>query len=126
MLNDFEGIIADNDWGIVNTANGFVVNAHIPEFNDIEVDAPDLGMSDYIPDSNEVSIQFQGTDALIPGSKVPNEDPGVASEWTWDLASLSGKQFIRFRMKLDVAKDSQVTTTNYKPQINKVRVRFQY
>jgi hypothetical protein len=102
------------------------VNAHLEDFNDIEVDAPDLGLSDYIPDSNEVAIQFQGTDALIPGSMVPNEDPAVMSEWTWDLASLSGKQFIRFRMKLNVAKDSVVTPSCLKPQANMLRLRVKY
>jgi hypothetical protein len=126
LFEAFEGIMGDGPWGLVNTQNGFVVNASIPDFNDIEVDAPDLGISDYIPDTNEVAIQFQATDALVPGSKVPNEDPGVVSDWTWDLDSLNGRQFLRFRIKLDVAKGTEMKPENYKPQVNKVRIRFQY
>lgn len=123
VFMDFEGIKAKDAWGVVDTKNGYVVNAHIADYNDIEVDAPDLWLDDYIPDTNEVAIQFQGTDAVIPGSKIPDEDPGVTTPWTCDLSSLNGSQFFRFRIRFDVAKNTKLTPSSYKPQVNKVRIR---
>ena len=65
---DFQGIREEAGWGMVDTNNGYVKNAHLPDFNDIVVDAPDVGLANYIPDTNEVAIQFQGTEAVLPGS----------------------------------------------------------
>jgi hypothetical protein len=126
LFKDFEGINIVGDWGVVATQNGHVVNGHLLDFNDIEVDAPDLDLADYIPDTNEVAFQFQGTDALIPGSKVPNEAPDVVTPWKADLASLSGKQFVRFRVKFNVAKGTTLSPYCHKPQLNRVRLRFGY
>jgi hypothetical protein len=123
---NFEGIRIEKGWGVVNTNNGYVLNAHLPGFNDIDVDSPDLNLADYIPDSNEVAIQFQGTEAVIPGAKVPSVAPGALTDWTWDLASLSGKQFVRFRVRFDVAKGGDMTPKSPKPQVNKVRLRLRY
>jgi hypothetical protein len=117
-LLDFVGIDAG---GVVITSNGYIPN---PDLYDIEVDAPDVGMEDYIPDGNEVAILFQGADALVPGSKVP--DPASVTDWTADLASLSGKQFVRFRVRLDTADGVPLTAANPKPQVNRVRVKVQY
>ena len=59
---------------------------------------------------------------------MPNEDPSAVNEGTWtpDLSSLSGKQFIRFRIRLNVAKGTTVTPTSTKPQVNFVRMRFKF
>ena len=102
------------------------MNAHIPDFNDIVVDAPDLARKDFIPNDNEVAMQFQGTDAAYPGSKIPDENPAVTSDWTWDLASLCNRQFIRFRIRFDAAKGGNVKPDSTKPQVNKFRVRMKY
>jgi hypothetical protein len=75
-----------------------------------------------------VAVQFQGTDAVYPGSKVPDMSPDKVNEstWTHELESLSGKQFIRYRIRFDVAKDTDLTTSNSKPQVNYMRLRFRY
>jgi len=126
LLTDFEGIVAECGWGLVHTQNGYVVNAHIQDLNDIVVHAPDLAQADYIPETNEVGIQFQGTDAYLPGSKVPAVSPDVISEWTPELSSLSARQFVRFRIRFDVAKNTPLKPANTKPQVNQVRLRFRY
>jgi len=108
-------------------ASGIVIDWYVNDKNDIEVDAPDLMKKNFIPNDNEVAVQFQGADAVLPGSKIPNENPSVMSDWTWDLASLSGKQFIRFRIRINVAKHSgDVNPDNSKPQVNFIRLRMNY
>ncbi|MFH1998351.1 MAG: hypothetical protein ABIK28_01660 [Planctomycetota bacterium] len=93
--------------------------------NDIDVDSPDLYRTDFIDPSNNVAIQFQGTRARLPGSKVP--DPDAASDWTPQLSSLEGYPFIRFRVGLNVADNGAVIHhASYKPQVNRVRIRFAY
>jgi len=115
----------------IDTATGLVIehNGHIPnpEQNDIEIYAPDWdgGAVHYIPEENEVSVMFQGARPIVPGSKVP--DPDSITEWTGDITSLSGMQFIRFRVGLNTAKDGfNLTPSSPKPQVNFVRVKMQY
>jgi len=117
----FLGFVGIDSSGVVITQNGHIPN---PGLNDIQVDAPDLGLTDYIPDENEVAILFQGADALTPGSPIP--DPASKTAWTADIASLSGKQFVRFRVRLDTAKGVPLKDTNPKPQVNMVRIRVRY
>jgi len=118
----FEGI--DPVTGTVITQNGYLPN---PQSLDISVNAPDwnLGTANYIPERNEVIVEFQGADAITPGSKVPDEDS--YSAWTADIQSLSGKQFVRFRVCLNTAKEPfSLTPTSPKPQVDFVRIRLQY
>jgi len=124
----FEGTIEDSNWSVVNTSSsGIIIDWYVKGKNDIEVDAPDLMKQNFIPNDNEVAIQFQGTDAVFPGSKVPNEDLSVMSDWTWDLESLSGKQFLRFKVRMNVSKGlGNVSPDNSKPQVNSVRLRLHY
>ncbi len=119
----FRGI--DTQTGVVVTQNGYIPNPD-PEKIDITVNAPDWnsGTANYIPETNEVVVLFQGADAIAPGSKVP--DPDSVSGWTADITTLSGKQFVRFRVALNTAKDTPLTPTSPKPQVNFVRLRMQY
>jgi hypothetical protein len=118
----FRGIDAQ---GVVVTLNGYIPNPD-PQLIDITVNAPDWnnGMPNYIPETNEVIVLFQGADALVPGSKVP--DPDSVTDWTGDINTLSGKQFVRFRVSLNTAKDTPLKPTSPKPQVNFVRLRMQY
>ncbi len=117
----FRGI--DTLTGEAITINGFVPN---PGDIDFEVYAPDWnhGMVHYIPEENEVVIQFQGADAAAPGSKIP--DRNSWTDWTADITLLSGMQFIRFRVRLDTAHGKPLTPKSPKPQINFLRIRMQY
>ncbi len=124
----FEGILAD---GTVMTENGKIPN---PDLSDIRVDAPDVmppppqGSTFYIPEDNEVKVLFQGADAIVAGSSIP--DPATIvpgpGQWTADLSDLAGKQFIRFIITLNTATSGQVDPLSTKPQVNYVRIRMQY
>lgn len=109
--------------GIVITENGYVKNYHMNGYNDIEVDAPDLFLNNYIPEDNEVKVEFQGAHPAAPGLHVPGEE---MSDWTADLASLSGYTLIRFRVSLNTAKSGKLHTGCTKPQVNRVRIRVSY
>ncbi len=138
LLDGFRGVrettIGGQSWAEAYTIGHYVLNGATPpddeDSNDFKVEAPDskVAQIDYIPEDNHVAFQFQGTDALIPGSKVANEDPAVVNEdtWTHDLTELSGKQFIRFRIRLDSAWIGTLSPESKKPQIDYVRMRFKY
>jgi len=127
LFEGFEGI--DTFTGrVITTEAGYIPH---PEENDIEVFAPDFdnGTIHYIPEENEVTVLFQGADPLVAGSRIPDPDsvaPGP-SEWTADITDLHGKQFIRFRICLDTAKEGfELTSKSTKPQVNFVRIRMRY
>jgi len=109
----------------VLTENNYVVNYFLTGLNsnDIKISAPDLNLLNYIPEHNEVGVEFQGAHAAVPGLSVPDEN---CSDWTPDLASLSGYQFIRFRVMINIAKGVPLTTSNTRPQIDQVRLRVSY
>lgn len=118
----FEGIDVK---GMVITQNGWVKNSHIPGLNDIEVDAPDMGLKNYIPEEhNEVRVEFQGADAAAPGSGVP--DPDTLTDWSPDPAIADGMRFLRFRIHFDITKGAQLTSSSYRPQVNFFRIRMRY
>jgi hypothetical protein len=117
----FQG--TDPATGVVLTENGYVKDHSKPGYNDIEVDAPDLGLSDYIAEDNEVTVEFQGAGAKAPGLSQPGDDK---TDWTGDITALSGYQFIRFRVKLNVSKSNNLTVGSTRPQVNKIRIRVQY
>jgi hypothetical protein len=110
-------------WGLVYEENGFVILDPSGE-NDIDVSSPDLYEADFIDETNRIGIQFQATDAVIPGSKVPDED--AATPWTTMLNELYGKQFIRFKIGLNAAYDTTIKASSIKPQVDRVRLRFRY
>lgn len=124
----FRGLTEGPDgWAEVDLINRYVVNGGIEGFNDIVVNAPDVPIANYVPADNEVVVQFQGTDAKVAGSKVPEEmDPNAITPWNDNLASLAGKQFIRYRIRFNVATDGTVGTGNTKPQVNLMRLRMRY
>jgi len=128
-----ERLIEGKTWLAVDTGpSGYVKNSHYPpthpDSNDIRVDSPDKGEANLIPLTNEVAIQFQATDAVSAGSKIPNEDPALVNDdtWTHELESLSGKQFVRYRIRFNVAKGTDLNVKNPKPQVNFTRLRLKY
>ncbi|MBU0753556.1 MAG: hypothetical protein KJ645_00350, partial [Planctomycetes bacterium] len=123
VFKPFKG--TDSLTGVVPTINGYVVDYFLtgPGSNDIEISAPDLGIHHFIPDQNEVAVEFQGARAAVPGLSLPGTDQ---STWTADLSTLSGYQFLRFRIKFDVAKDAVLAPTNTRPQVDKIRIRLSY
>jgi hypothetical protein len=117
----FVGFTGIDGTGRVITQNGYIPN---PTQNDIVVDAPDVGLTDYIPDTNSVAILFQGAQGAVPGSGEP--DPASFTAWTADIETVSGSRFVRFRVSFDTALGVPLTATNPKPQVNMVRIRVQY
>ncbi len=108
---------------VITEASGYVKNSGIPDFNDIEVDSPDLLIADYIASDNDVIVEFQGAMAAVPGSAVPGKP---YSAWTADITSLSGYQFVRYRINLDVSKSGNPTIYSTRPQVNLTRLRMRY
>ena len=109
------------EWVI--TENGYVKNYQITDLNDIEVDAPNLGISDYIPAENEVTVEFQGGSAGHRGV----EPARSGSQCVDERPQQPFRVFVHpFRVILNVAKSGELNLTNTRPQVNKVRIRVQY
>ena len=117
----FEG--TDPLTGLVITQNGYVQNFYVPDLNDIEVHSPDIGMANYIAVDNTVAVEFQGARASVPGSSIPAEP---FTEWTPDITTLSGYQFVRFRVRLDVSTSGNLSVSSTRPQVNFIRLRTWY
>lgn len=121
----FNGI--DPLTGVVKTvSNGEVENYYVtgPDSNDIEVSAPSLWRQHYIHEDNEVAIEFQGAQAAAPGLSIPDENS--ITPWTSDINTLSGSQFIRFRVKLDASTSENLSLDSVRPQVDMVRIKAQY
>jgi len=80
-------------------------------------------IADYIASDNDVIVEFQGAMAAVPGSAVPGKP---YSAWTADITSLSGYQFVRYRINLDVSKSGNPTIYSTRPQVNLTRLRMRY
>ncbi|MFH1999425.1 MAG: hypothetical protein ABIK28_07075, partial [Planctomycetota bacterium] len=121
----FRGI--DLATGIVKTvSNGEVENYYVtgPDSNDIQVSAPSLFKKNFIHEDNEIAVEFQGAQAAAPGLSLP--DPESITAWTHDITTLSGSQFIRFRVKLDASKSNHLTLKSIRPQVDMIRIKAQY
>jgi hypothetical protein len=103
-----------------------------PFTNDIEVDAPDLLRSDYIPNgveypySQSVEVWFEGADEDVanPGSPDLTTSTGFVS----DTTLLNGKRFVRYEIRFDIATDPGLPASPATPrqEVRKLRVPFKY
>ncbi len=60
---------------------------------------------DFVPTNSTVRIQFQGADAIRPGSG--QVDPATMTDWVASASLLSGHQFLRFRVTFDISANGQ-------------------
>lgn len=107
-------------------AQGNVLN---PFDNDFDVDSPDLGVPDFLPQGTNlqtVAIRFQGADedALNPGFP----DLSTATAFVTDATELNGFRFIRYEIEFNIAAAVGVvpTPTTPRPQMNFLRIPFRY
>ncbi|MEW6747591.1 MAG: hypothetical protein AB1486_33080 [Planctomycetota bacterium] len=98
---------------VITDEAGFVPE---PDLNNFKIDAlpvvdPESGdtledeKENYIPPGAYVVIEFQGADAVLPGSKEVDPTsivpaPGV---WSPDISIADGHQFIRYRVTFNIA-----------------------
>lgn len=107
-------------------ALGAVVGAGV---NDFELDAPDLGIPDYLPQApapQTVRIRFQGApdDPANPGFP----DLSRATAFVADATQLNGSRHVRFEVEFDLAVGNPALATPFtpRPQLNVLRIPFQY
>lgn len=121
----FQG--TDPNTGLVEVdGSGNVLNSFD---NDFDVDAPDLGVPDFLPqgvDLQTVSIKFQGAndDPLNPGFP----DLTTASAFVTDPTTLNGFRYIRYEIEFNIAAAVGVvpTPSTARPQMNFLRIPFKY
>jgi hypothetical protein len=106
---------------------GFVVD---PFANDFQIDAPDLALSDFLPNGpvhyQRVKIEFQGADEDAANPGLP--DLATATAWTADATLLNGRRFVRTQVTFDIAAAPAAppTLATPRPQMNFLRLPFRY
>jgi len=59
--------------------------------------------ADFVPPNTSVKVEYQGADAMAPGSK--DVDPNTLTSWSPDPAVADGRQFLRWRVVFDLSVD---------------------
>lgn len=111
---------------VVVDGQGTVIGS---ESNHFELDSPDLGVPDYLPQDptpQTVRIRFQGApdDPSNPGFP----DLAQATAFVADATLLNGSRHVRFEVEFDLAAGNPTLAnpSTPKPQLNVLRLPFQY
>jgi hypothetical protein len=81
--------------------------------------------SHWIPPAAEIRIEFQGADAIAPGSR--EVEPTSISPWTASPDVANGRQFLRWRVLFHVATDGQpITGDTRRPVLRDLRVSYEF
>ena len=81
--------------------------------------------ANYIPANTSVRVQFQGADAVAPGSK--DVDPVTITAWNSSPTIADGMQFIRWRISFDTSIDgSAIGPTTPRPSVQWVGPRASF
>ena len=72
--------------------------------------------ANFIPLNTSVRVQFQGANAVAPGSK--DVDPSTVTAWNASATIADGMQFIRWRITFDISEDdSAIGPTTPRPSV---------
>ncbi len=96
-------------------------------FNDIKLDAVEIGVDNAVSLAAQVRWLFQGAFGTRHGSSVP--DPDTLTEWTGDLESISGYPLVRFRVVFDIDATSELINNDAtfpRPVVDSLRLRMTY
>ena len=122
------------DSGLVGTdTDGFVLD---PQNTDIRcgflgtIDPltqryTELPREDFIPSSASIQVEFQGAQAMAPGSR--EIDPASVSGWSPSPGVANGMQFLRYRVTFDVAADGQpLAILPRRPIVQDIKIRAEF
>ena len=80
---------------------------------------------DFVPVNATVTVEFQGADALVAGSK--EVDPASLTVWSGEVAIANGHQFLRWRVTFDLTADgSDLTTATRRPVVERLEVEADF
>lgn len=122
----FQGTDPATGW-VQTTPEGYVLS---PFDADIEVDAPDLLLSDFIPNGptvfQAVKVEFQGAPDDVSNPGLP--DLGNATPWATDARELNGMRHVRWQITFDIATHPLVPASPWTPRpvVNVLRIPFRF
>ncbi len=80
---------------------------------------------DFIPPNATVRVEFQGGDAIAPGSQ--EIDPTSITAWSPNPAVANRKPFLRWRVSFDLTADgSALAPDTRRPVVNQLKVRAEF
>jgi hypothetical protein len=80
---------------------------------------------DWIPPNATIRVEFQGADAVAPGSK--EVDPATLSDWSGNVAIANGRQFLRWRITFDLTADgSELLPETRRPIVERIEVHAEF
>ena len=81
--------------------------------------------SDYIPTNAEIHVEFQGANAMAPGSK--EVDAATLTAWSASPEIANGLQFLRYRITFDVTADGSALAADVRlPTVQNIKVRARF
>ena len=116
-------VITDIDGNVLEPDSADIVCGYLGQIDPIaktylEGEEP---RGDFVPTNATVKVEFQGADALVPGSK--EIDPATVTTWSASVSIASGRQFIRWRVTFDLTADaSEFTTLTRRPVIERLQI----
>ncbi len=82
--------------------------------------------ANFIPPNATIHVEFEGADAVSPGSK--EADPLTRTGWSPNPEVANGKQFLRYRITFDIAARAGDTLTpeTPRPTVQEIAVRAEF
>ncbi len=78
----------------------------------------------FIPTNTSITVEFQGANALVPGSK--EIDRHTWTEWSATPSIANGMQFLRYRVTFDIALNDVLTETSPRPSVQRLWIRAEF
>ncbi|MDA1259398.1 MAG: hypothetical protein O3A20_02125 [Planctomycetota bacterium] len=83
------------------------------------------GVRDSLPANSSIKLEFQGANESFPGTNEPGAPFPGATDWTTDLADLTGFRWIRWRMTFDLDTQSLGADLNTpRPLVDYLKLPF--
>ncbi len=82
--------------------------------------------ANFIPPNATVTVEFQGAEALTPGSK--EIDPESKTEWSPLVSMANGKQFVRYRIRFDLTarEEDELEPEIALPTVQEISIRAEF
>ena len=85
------------------------------------------GLSDALPDTSEVRIQFQGAEESTTDDNEPGPPFPDTNTWTSDLSQLEGYRFIRYQVLFNIDAQSEgVDLSTPRPLLSYIKVPYTF
>jgi len=120
-------VVTDSAGNVVSPSTTDVVCSYLGQFDPVlkRYKPGEDPRADFIPLNASVKVEFQGANPIVEGSK--EVDPATLTNWSPTPSVASGRQFLRWRITLDVTADgSALSPSTRLPIVESIQVDAQF